>query len=195
MKKRFSPLMTVHLLLTGVLIISSAVAAVTFIGKLAAASGSERGAAWMHLLLTALILTMLGTGLLYLLQRYGKQAAKLYKAFLLLQVGVTVVTIAINLGFSAPSALLFCTSFLYACKAAILLLLACWKDLGKDRTWLLFCFLLALDAGALLLALVHMAGNGFDVSFMGYVTALIADGTTGLAIRGKYADKARRRTI
>lgn len=37
-----------------------------------------------------------------------------------------------------------------------------------------------------------MASIGFDFSFMGYVTALIADGTSGLSINGKYEDKSAR---
>lgn len=37
-----------------------------------------------------------------------------------------------------------------------------------------------------------MARTSFDFSLMGFITALVADGVTGLAIRGKYKDKEER---
>jgi hypothetical protein len=37
-----------------------------------------------------------------------------------------------------------------------------------------------------------MLNIGFDFSFTGYVTALIADGTIGLSVKGKYENKEAR---
>ena len=83
-------------------------------------------------------------------------------------------------------------SVLNACKIILLLLLGFGKDLGERKTWTIFYILLAVDGLKLVLAIFNMLGIGFDFSFMGYVTALIADGTIGLAIRGKYENKKAR---
>ena len=40
-----------------------------------------------------------------------------------------------------------------------------------------------------------MSKIGFDFSLAGYIAAIIADGTTGLALRGKYKDKEARGTV
>lgn len=39
-----------------------------------------------------------------------------------------------------------------------------------------------------------MSGTGFDFSLIGAIAALVADVTLGLAIHGKYDDKASRGT-
>ena len=55
--------------------------------------------------------------------------------------------------------------------------------------------LLAAGGLKLVLAILNMINVGFDFSFAGYVTALISDGTIGLAIRGKYDNKKSRGRI
>ena len=57
---------------------------------------------------------------------------------------------------------------------------------------MLFGILLTADGLKLILAILNMISIGFDFSFAGYVTALVSDGTIGLAIRGKYENKKAR---
>ena len=139
-----------------------------------------------------LVVEMLITGFVYLFQGCSKQAASYYKAFLYTHIGVCVLTIVIDLGFYTLNGLLVLISILNACKIIVLAILAFRKDLGKQKTWGVFYVLLALDVVKLILAVINMAKLGFDFSFVGYVIALIADGTIGLSIKAKYADKEAR---
>ena len=196
MKKQLTPLMIIHMIVMVGLMVCNVFAMVTFVGSFRAATEhAERLEALMNGILMLVILAMLVTGVLYLWKRYAKQAAGWYKAFLLLQVAVSVLTIIIDAFISKQNALLITRSSLYVGKTILLLILAFWKDLGKKQTWILFYILLALDICGLLAAIIFMSQHGFDFSFVGFVTALIADGTIGLSIRGKYEDKDARGTI
>ena len=191
--KKSSPAMTVHLILTIAMILCSIGATVNFIvGARNAVTGADQLKNLMNVLLMLVILAMLIMGALHLLKDYSKQAARYFKAFLLLHVVVCALTIFIDLYFSTINAFLVFVTTRNACKAVILLVLLLWKDLGKRKSWILFGVVLALDIAALAFALIHMSNVGFDFSIMGYITALVADGTTGLAIRGKYKDKEAR---
>ena len=160
------------------------------------AVGSETSSALLsnitNIVLMAVILSMLIMGTVYIIKNYSKQAAVFYKSFLFLHVGVCALSIIINLFFYAVTPLMIVICILYAIKAVDLLILVFWKDLGKKRTWTLFYVILGLDIAALLLAVFNMVNIGFDFSFIGYVTALIADGTIGLSAKGKYENKEAR---
>lgn len=191
--KKSSPYVLVHLILMIAMSLCSVFATVHFIVEACnAASATETFKSLTNVLLMLVILSMLIMGSLHLLKSYSKQAAVYFKAFLLLHVFVCALTVFVDLYFSAINAFLVFVTIRNVCKAILLLILTFWKNLGKQKTWVLFFILLALDVAALVSALVHMANNGFDFSIMGYITALIADGTIGLAIRGKYRDKAAR---
>ena len=191
--KKSSPLIIAHLALMIAMACGTIGAAVNFIvGYHNAAANAQRLSNLMNVCLMAIILAMLVSGALYLLKGYTKRAAGFYKAFLILHIAVCALTIYIDLSFYKVNALMIAISAVNAMKAIVLLILAFGKDLGRRRTWNLFYVLLALDIVKLIFAIVNMANIGFDFSFMGYVTALIADGTIGLAIRGKYEDKSAR---
>ena len=191
--KKSGPALIVHVVLTIAMILCSIGATVNFIvGASNAVTGAEQLKNLMNVLLMLVILAMLIMGALHLLKDYSKQAAKYFKAFLLLHIVVCALTIFIDLFFSAINTFLLFVTIRNACKAVILLALLFWRDLGKRKSWILCGVLFALDIAALAFALIHMANVGFDFSIMGYITALVADGTTGLAIRGKYKDKEAR---
>ncbi|MCR4831243.1 MAG: hypothetical protein K5883_07320 [Pseudobutyrivibrio sp.] len=97
--------------------------------------------------------------------------------------------IFIDLFFYQVNVWMITISVLNACKILILLTLAFGKDLGEKKTLAIFYMLLTADGIKMVLAIVNMLSIGFDLSFAGYVTALICDGTIGLAIRGKYENK------
>ena len=191
--KKTNALTIVHVILMIAMSCGTVGAAVKFaVGYLNAAANTERLSNLMNVFLMATILAMLVFGAMYLLKGYEKQAANEYKAFLILHIIVCALTIYIDLSFYKVNGLMIAISVMNGCKAVILLILALGKDLGKRRTWNLFYMLLALDIVKLILSCVNMASIGFDFSFMGYVTALIADGTIGLSIKGKYEDKGVR---
>lgn len=160
------------------------------------AVGSETSSALLsnitNIVLMAVIFSMLMMGAVYIIKDYSKQASVFYKAFLFLHVGVCVLSIIVNLVYYTVNPLMITICILYGFKALDLLILVFWKDLGQKRTWILFYVILGLDIVALILAVINMVNIGFDFSFTGYVTALIADGTIGLSVRGKYENKASR---
>jgi hypothetical protein len=145
-----------------------------------------------NIVLMAVILSMLIMGVVYIIKDYSKPAAVFYKAFMFLHVGVCVFSIIINLCYYTVNPLMITICILYAFKAIDLMILVFWKDLGKKKTWILFYVILGLDIAALILAVINMMNIGFDFSFTGYVTALIADGTIGLSVKGKYENKEAR---
>lgn len=160
-----------------------------------AVADAERFSNMANIFLMLVILAMLIVGTLYLIKGYSKRAAVYYKLFLFLNVAVCVLTIFIDLCFYRANTWMLIISVLNTCKIILLLLLACGKDLGEKKTWSLFYILLAADGIKLVLAIFNMISIGFDFSFAGYVTALISDGTIGLAIRGKYENKKSRGRI
>ena len=80
-------------------------------------------------------------------------------------------------------------------KVIVLLLLAFWKNLGKKKSFILFSILISMDVASLILVLINMINTSFNFSLMGVITAIVADGTVGLGLRGKYIDKAERGSI
>ena len=190
MKK--NPITIAHLILMLLMALGTIGGAVNFIiGAIGSATAKETFSNLANILLMAVILLTILMGALYLLKGYKKQAAVYYKLFLLFHVCVCALTIFIDLYFYQVNFLMIVICVLNAIKLVGLLILTFAKDLGS-RTWILFYVILGLDAMQLILAVINMAGIGFDFSFTGYVTALIMDGTIGLSISGKYRDKKAR---
>lgn len=190
-KKQASLLIMIHLALMALMMIGTTGAMIHFIIdsiNANAAGFSNQANAFMMLV----ILAMLIVGILYLVKGYTKRAAVYYKLFLILNVAVCVLTIFIDLCFYQVNIWMIIISVLNVCKTILLLLMAFGKDLGEKKTWTIFYMLLTADGIKLILAIINMVSIGFDFSFAGYVTALISDGTIGLAARGKYENKKMR---
>ncbi len=190
-----NPIMKIHLALMILMMCGTVGGAVNFIVSAVNSKNThDTFSNLTNVILMVFILLMLIMGAVYLLKGYSKQAAVFYKAFMLFHVGVCVISDIVNLFFYKTTALMVMISVLYVFKAFDLLIMVFGKDLGKKRTWILFYVIIGLDISALILAVINMAKVGFDFSFTGYVTALIADGTIGLAVRGKYKNKEARGT-
>ena len=71
----------------------------------------------------------------------------------------------------------------------MLLILTFGKDLGRTKTWSVFHVLIALDIA---IAILMFDSREALSSIASGLTRLVLDGTIGLAIRAKYADKAAR---
>ena len=128
----------------------------------------------------------LACGITYLLKGSGKAAANWYKTLILLiALGVTfrLIGTLIHPGFGVNACLMI---------GIILALLALRfiKDLGKTRTWIIFCILLVLE---LVLAVLTFDKNEIFSSIAGNLSRIMLDCTIGIAIYEKYADKARRK--
>lgn len=191
--KNYSTIMKVHLTLMIAMMCGTIGGAINFIVGVANSSTTkDKLSNITNIVLMMFILSMLACGVVYLIKGYNKQAAPYYKAFLLLHVGVCALSIIVDLCFYEVTALLICICVLIAFKGIDLLVLTFGKDLGKQKTWILFYVILLIDIIALILAVINMMNVGFDFSFTGYVTGLIADGTIGLAVKGKYDNKKSR---
>ena len=126
-------------------------------------------------------------GITYLLKGSGKSAAIWYKTMILLvALGVTLRLIGtlIHPGFGANTCLMICIIL-------ALLVLRFVKNLGKTRSWIIFVILFALE---LVLAILTFDKNEVMSSIAGNLSRLALDGTIGIGIYEKYADKARRNT-
>lgn len=188
-----NPVTKFHLIVMFIMMFGTIGGAVNFIiGAVSSETSSALLSNITNIVLMAVILSMLIMGAVYIIKGYSKQAAVFYKAFMFLHVGVCVLSIIINLVFYTVTPLMIVICILYAIKAADLLILVFWKDLGSKKTWILFYVIFGLDIASLILALINMLNVGFDFSFTGYVTALIADGTIGLSVKGKYENKSAR---
>ena len=184
------PLTKFHLIMMFLMMCGTIGGTVNFIiGAVNAETSTALFSSITNIGLMAVIFSMLIMGAVYIIKDYSKQAAVFYKAFLFLHVGVCVLSIIVNMCFYTVNPLMITICILYAFKAIDLLILVFWKDLGKNKTWILFYVILGFDIVALILAIINMVNIGFDFSFTGYVTALIADGTIGLSVKGKYENK------
>ena len=128
-------------------------------------------------------------GYLYAKSDYSKQGAKWYKAF----IGLTALSTLFHLhslthasGFGIPVYLLMAS-------IVILLVLTFAPNLGKKNTWILFAVLFAIDL--IYTPLVQIDNIDTTTAVISVLTRLVADGTIGLAIMGKYRDKDARGTI
>ena len=128
-------------------------------------------------------------GYFYAKSDYSKKGAKWYKAF----VGFTAVSTCYHLyslvhisGFGLPAYLLIAS-------IVILLVLTFAPNLGKKNTWILFAVLFVIDL--IYTPLVQADSIEPITAVISVLSRLIADGTIGLAIMGKYHDKDARGTI
>lgn len=127
-------------------------------------------------------------GILYFLKGSGKQAAIYYQIFMLLIVFANLfhIGIAINSRGFDIAAILLCA------KVLILLLMTFWKDLGEKNSWILFSIVLIIDMAY---GIIFAPRNTLVfVIAADTLATLVLDGTIGLAIRNKYADKQARGT-
>ena len=196
--RKFSPLMTVHLILMAALIVFHIAGTVMNIGIIGYSAeevnNTGKTVIRLHGIFNIANIVALVFGILYVWNRYSKNAAHYYKSFLLLHIVQTLLLIGLESA-SALSQDYFSAGALalLGMKVLFLLILLFWKDFGKSNTWKLFFILLFFDIAGCLLTMFSSTGNlAFRIG--GSVSRLVLDGTIALAINGKYADKARRGT-
>ncbi len=128
----------------------------------------------------------LACGFIYVSRNYEKAAAKWYKAFILVTTIPNIIIAVYSFSERGPGPYLA----LLVVKIALLVVIAFWKDLGKNDTWYMFAALFVLD-----IIFIFVFGKGEDVEqfrIIAVASKLVLTGTIGLAIAGKYADKAAR---
>ena len=188
--KKKAPLIA-HVVLMGLLCALSIVSAIIiFTGNIPsgfeASEATYKTTAAMYGAAHIINALALGCGITYLLKGSGKSAAIWYKTLvLLIALGVTLrlVGTLIHPGFGVNVCLMI---------VIILALLALRfiKNLGKTRTWIIFFILIALE---LVLAVLTFDKNEVMASIAGNLSRLVLDGTIGIGIYEKYADKAKRK--
>ena len=193
--KKYNPFTLVHLILMLLLLLFSGVAAVMMIGGFGLrVAGVER----LHMLLRGVFnianAAALLLGVIYLLNEYSKQAARYYKAFLASLTAETALLILLDLLFDKTQAVHIAGATCEAITILLLCLLIFKKDLGRQKTWVLFGALLALDIIVITLTFVDATPDLLIYRIATAASRLVLTVTIGLAIRGKYADKARRGT-
>ena len=129
----------------------------------------------------------LAHGIMYLLKGSGKQAAGYYRTFILL-VALGIVLRLIGTLFYPGFGLSACLMI-----GILLMLLALGfvKDLGEQKSWIIFWVLIILEV---VLAVVMFDKNEAMSSIAGSLSRLVLDASIGLSLRAKYADKAARGT-
>ena len=191
MRKKLSPIQIFHLALMVLLFAFSIYSFFVLLGLAAGASGTDSLLYTLYGAYQATNAIAICCGVLYLLKGYGKGASRYYKAFLLLVLAGTIVgtvTLALaagELGNALPSIIMLTG------KTIALIVLAFGNDLGKRNTWIAFGIIVALDV----LLVFSLSNNALPAQrIIGALSRLVLDGTIGLAIRGKYADKDARGT-
>lgn len=185
-------MMWCHLILTAALIILSCISVVVLItgtgDQSAELREQYRTALNCYIAVNIINILALICSMIYLSSGFSKKAAPYYKAFLALVACSTVFAAIANItnqGFGASAILLIA-------KIPLLLILAFWKDMGKRNTWICFYIMLALDLaiGFTFIGIQHIVAQ----QFISVISRLAMTGTIGLAIKGKYDDKAARGT-
>ena len=188
--KKLSALTIVHLIIMVVVFILSCVSAcIIFSGNIPegyeVVTQAHKNAAFITGFSHTMNALALICGIVYMLKGSSKNVAGLYKAFLLLVMLGLALRMASRFffpGFDLSAGLMIGS-------VLMLLILIFAKDLGRTRSWCVFYVLLALD---LIVAILTFDGREALSSIASGLTRLVLDGTIGLAIRAKYADKAAR---
>jgi hypothetical protein len=129
-------------------------------------------------------------GIIYTARNYTKDAADYYKYFMLLYAISKLFTLYSSFMLSGVNLYMIVTLV----EVVLISSFAFVKDLGRQRSMMLFYALLVCEL------LVGLTGGFTDVSsafaprLVAGITRLLLCGTLGLAIYGKYDDKARRGT-
>ena len=190
-KTKKSKLVIVHLILMFLLCALSIVSAVIiFTGNIPsgfeASEDAYKATAALYGAAHVVNALALACGITYILKGSGKSAAIWYKTMILLiALGVVLRLIGtlIHPGFGLNACLMI--------GIIIALLVLCFvKNLGAKKSWIIFGILITLE---LVLAVFTFDKNEVMSSIAGNLSRLVLDGTIGLAIREKYADKAKRK--
>ena len=196
--RKLTPLMTIHLILMIALVFFHLASTIVNIGVIgfSAEEINQSGRTIIRLrgIFNIANIVALIFGIMYVWNQYSKNAARYYKAFLLLHIIQTLLLIGLD-ATSATSLDYFSAGALalLGMKVLFLMIVLFWRDFGESNTWKLFFILLFLDIAGSVLTIFSSTGSlAFRIG--GSVSRLVLDGTIALAINGKYADKARRGT-
>ena len=190
MEKKTNPVTICHMIIMGLMCILSAISAcIIFSGHIPegyeVVTGTQKTASYVIGLGHTMNVLALICGIVYMVKGSGKSVARLYKAFLLL--------VTLGLAFRLAGKLIFPGFDVSACmmigSIIMLLILTFAKDLGRTKTWSVFCILFVLD---LVVSILTFDGREALSSIAGGLTRLVIDATIATAIYSKYKDKATR---
>lgn len=190
--RKRDPLTLFHLASMAILALTNIASAIVFISSATPAMAAEYNTSVLAIAsygcLNIINTLALICGIAYLLQGYSKESGYLYHGFMLL---TAIACVCTTVGVILAQGFGFSVIVLIA-KIFILFALAYGKDLGERNTWTLFSVLVALDV---LLVILFGSGGVLIYRIVTTLTRLFIDSTIGLAILGKYRDKAARGTV
>ena len=133
------------------------------------------------------------SGIVYLAYGYKKDAAKYYKAFMVIMVIAQAVFCYWQLlGVIAPEPLTASIVAIFNIVPLIMLtILATGKDLGKAKSYTIVAIVLACRIGIIIVDLIAL---GYGSIILYRVSDVLLAGTAAFMITGKYLDKAERGT-
>ena len=179
-----------HLILMGVMCVLSVISAcIIFSGHIPEGyeivTGAQKTASYVIGIGHTMNALALICGMVYMLKGGGKNVAGLYKTFLLL--------VMLGLALRLAGKLIFPGFDVSAClmigSIIMLLILTFAKDLGRTKTWSVFCILFVLD---LIVSILTFDKREALSSIASGLTRLVLDATIAIAIYSKYKDKATR---
>ena len=179
-----------HVIVMGIMCVLSVISAcIIFSGHIPEGyeivTGAQKTASYISGIGHTLNVLALICGMIYVLKGSGKDVAGLYKTYLLLVALGLAARFAgklINSGFGVPVCLMLGSIIM-------LLILTFAKDMGKTKTWTVFCILFVLD---LIVSILAFESREALSSIASGLTRLVLDLTIATAIYSKYKDKAAR---
>ena len=193
-EKKFTPLMWFHLGLMVFMIIASIVLLVMLMTNMIDFSKefiADETGIQKYLYSAVLLFNILAhyCCIMYLWNGYTKEAAKFYRAFMiLLTISNIFIAVASELAFGFGL-----SPVLSLVKIILLLVLTFGQNLGKKETWNAFWIILAVDfVFGIIILYPHVFSATRVVSVLNRLTAA---NTIGLAVKGKYDDKDARGTV
>ena len=192
--KKFTPLMWFHLVLMVFMIVVSAALLIVLLTNMIDISEyviADKTGIQKYLYEGVLLTNILAhyCGIMYLWNGYTKEAAKFYKAFMIL-LTISNIFIAIASELAYGFAL---SPVLSLVKIILLLVLTFGQNLGKKETWNAYWLVLGVD---FVFGIIIMYPHVFSVArLITVLNRLTATNTIGLAVKGKYDDKDARGTI
>lgn len=196
--KKFSILMTCHLILMVMILIFSILSTIMLLSGFGFSSELNPESEKLQVILRGSmnIINVLAivSGMVYLWKGYGKDVAAYYRTMMLLQVVSSAIMIVLISIYFSTGALSIISLVVMSVKVLLLLVLTFMNNWGKKNSMALFCIILIVDIIGIVCMFIGVSRADLVYRISDAASRLILDGTIGLAIKGKYDDKERRGT-
>lgn len=195
MKKSFTPIMIVHMILMALVLAFSIYNLIMVLtGSGVAFSDAEHMRVGLLVAVNIITIAALLCGIVYLRKGYSKEAAPFYKGFMLLIFAawiIRIVLLCIANQYAQYTYFSLALSLTIVC-AVVVFVLGLIKNIGERSGWILMVFLLVVDCVSLFLTMDSAYMQMYRI--IDIISHIVLDINIGLAVRGKFADKTSRGT-